>query len=216
MTDLPGAPACGLVAALAARLARPLPGFLAQRQAAPELSYGRHGASPPQSARPAVVTLVLYEHEGDWCFPLTVRTESLAVHAGQVSLPGGAVEPDESPESAAVREVCEELGVPADEFSLLGKLSPLYLYGTDFAIQPYVAWAERPLAYRPQAEEVSRVLQARVRSLLDSAAWDVELRRRSGIEFRAPYFLCEQHRVWGATAMILAEFRALLADGPAA
>lgn len=212
MSDLPHAPVGRLLADLAARLARPLPGFRAQRIAAPELSYGRHGVPPPANARPAVVALVLYEHDGDWHFPLTLRTESLTVHAGQVSLPGGAVEPGESHDAAAVREVCEELGVQPGDFTLLGTLSPLYLYGTNYAIQPYFALAHLPLVFRPQVEEVARVLPARIADLVDPTAWEVELRRRNGIEFRAPCFVCEQHRVWGATAMILAEFRALLAN----
>ena len=97
------------------RLAEPLPGRCAQARFEPELAYGRHSGPAPSSARQAAVVVLLYEHAGEWTTPLTVRPAHLTNHAGQVSLPGGLVEPGETTAAAALRELEEELGVATSE-----------------------------------------------------------------------------------------------------
>ena len=81
------------------------------RRFAPELSYGRHFGPAPSTARPAAVIALLVRRAGRWHIPLTVRQAALGRHGGQISLPGGAVEPGESTAQAAERELAEELGV---------------------------------------------------------------------------------------------------------
>ena len=101
----------GLPQRLAGALRRALPGAAVQSRYQPQASYGRHFGPAPASARPAAVLVLLYPDAGAWHLPLTLRPMYLADHAGQISLPGGAVEPGESSELAAVRELDEELGV---------------------------------------------------------------------------------------------------------
>src|SRR5690606_9786945 len=102
-----------------------LPGRKAQARFEPLLSYGRHFGPPRYDARPAAVIALLFPAEGDWHLPLVLRPARLAAHGGQIGLPGGVVEPGESAQQAALRELEEELGVPPGAVHTIGELSPL-------------------------------------------------------------------------------------------
>jgi len=195
---------------LARRLARPLPGRLAQARFEPELSCGRHFAPPRPDARAAAVTVLIYRRQEEWCLPLTRRVATLAAHAGQISLPGGTCEPGESPEQAALRELNEELGTSAEGIELLGRLSPLYLFVTNYAITPCVAVAHQPLAFKPAAGEVAELLELPVATLLDPAARGQHVHEQRGLQMLVPHLTWQGHRIWGATSMILSELAAVL------
>ncbi len=156
--------------------------------------------------------VLLYPTEQGWQLPLTVRPTTLRGHAGQISLPGGTVEPGESSEAAALRELEEELGVARGGVRLLGRLSPLYVFVSEFQISPWVAAvAERPL-FEPSPAEVSELLEVPLAHLLDGASRGIHRRRQRGIELTAPHFLWGRHRIWGATAMILSELVAAVCE----
>lgn len=202
-----------LPTALAERLAQGhLPGREAQRRLEPGLGFGRHFGPPTHRARPAAVVALLYPTPQGWRLPLTVRPTTLRGHAGQISLPGGVVEPGETSQTAALRELEEELGVARHCVRLLGRLSPLYVFVSEFQISPWVAAvAERP-TFRPSPDEVSELLEIPLAHLLDPANRGVHRRRQRGIELTAPHFLWGRHRIWGATAMILSELVAAIAE----
>ena len=205
-------PVADLPARLARRLALPLPGYRVQARYQPGLSYGRHFGPAPASARAAAVLVLLYPAAEKWWLPLTVRPDHLTDHAGQISLPGGRIEPSESPERAALRELEEELGVGATNIEMLGELSPIYLYRSNFAIQPCVAVSRSLPAWRPNASEVAELLEIPVDALRSPSATRVEQRSQSGISFSAPAMIWAEHAIWGATAMILAELIALVEE----
>jgi 8-oxo-dGTP pyrophosphatase MutT (NUDIX family) len=194
-----------LPAQLTAQLGRPLPGWRAQVPYQPELSFGRHRGPAPASARRAAVLVLLYPRGGEWHVPLTLRPAHMPAHAGQVSFPGGVVEPGETSRQAALREFCEELGAPADAFDVLGRLSPLYLFASDFQIEPWVAATDTAPCWRPSQREVERLLEIPLSHLVDPRNTGHVERRQRGLAFRAPCFLWENERIWGATSMILAE-----------
>jgi 8-oxo-dGTP pyrophosphatase MutT (NUDIX family) len=196
------------------RLAQPLPGRRAQARFEPDLAFGRHAGPAPATARAAAVVLLLYPHAGEWLVPLTVRPEHLTHHAGQVSLPGGLVEPGETTAAAALRELEEELGVAAGAVTLLGTLSPLYLYVSDFLITPHVAAAVNRPTFHPSEFEVAEILEMPLSMLADKAPPALVLRGFKQLRFYAPAVHLAGHEVWGATAMILSELAAVLADGP--
>ncbi len=122
---------------LTRRLRDPLPGAAAQQRFAP--IPVRPGWAPdltPDTARRAAVLLLLYPGATGPALPLTVRHPDLPHHAGQVSLPGGALDPGESPDAAALREATEEIGVAAGQVRLLGALSTLWIAVSNFVLTP--------------------------------------------------------------------------------
>jgi 8-oxo-dGTP pyrophosphatase MutT (NUDIX family) len=130
-------------------------------------------------------------------------------------LPGGRIDPAESVEAAALREAHEEIGVNPSDVELLGRLTPLAIDVSGHLLHPVVGrTSERP-GFHVAAWEVERLIEARVTNLLqpDNVKWERRQRSRPPREIMdAPYFDVGGAHVWGATAMVLAEFLALLGD----
>ena len=210
--DLPHEP--GLPERLAGRLRRALPGAAAQSLYQPQASYGRHFGPAPATARPAAVLVLLYTDAGAWHLPLTLRPAFLADHAGQISLPGGAVEPGESSELAAVRELNEELGVDTGSIELLGEMSPIYLFRSNYLITPWLAVTRSRPDWQPNPAEVAELVTLPLAVLLDPNATAVEVWQDQGIAFKVPALRYQGHVIWGATAMILAELAAIVREPP--
>jgi hypothetical protein len=111
-----------------------------------------------------------------------------------------------------LRETREELGIPGHTIEMIGTLTPLHVPVSGYCVHPHVGLSERVPHFRPQADEVAEVLEAPLRRLLDPATRRVVHRVREGQRYRVPLFRLERHEVWGATAMILGEFIALLRE----
>ncbi len=201
-----------LAEALAHSLARGLPGRIAQRTMTPELAYGRHHGPLPSDARRAAVLLVLEPTPAGWSLPAILRPATMKSHAGQVSLPGGMVEDDETPVRTALREFEEELGASSGALQVLGTLAPVFVFISNFEVTPIVALSERPLILRPNPDEVAEVVPLPLRELVDPAYRASHLIRRHELVFRAPYYAIAGRQVWGATSLILAEFVELLGN----
>ena len=156
--------------------------------------------------------VLLYSDAGAWHVPLTLRPMDLADHAGQISLPGGTVEPGERSERAAVRELEEELGVDAHSIELLGEMSPIYLFRSNYLITSWLAVTRSQPDWRPNPAEVAELVKLPLAALLDPKTTGVELRQDQGIAFQVPALRYQGHVIWGATAMILAELAAIVAE----
>ena len=139
-----------------------------------------------------------------------MRADALR-HGGQVSLPGGVVDPGETFEQAALREAHEEVALPLDEVRVLGALTPLDIPVSGFRLHPIVAVTRRRPQLTPSDGEVARILEVGVDELLESARISSTTEReRDGVTFTVPAFHVAGVEIWGATAMVLAEFLALL------
>jgi len=210
MNDWQQLDAAGMVGFLAARLARGLPARTAQRAMGHGLAYGRHYGPIPDDARPAAVLVALHRLPTGWSIPAILRPETMKAHAGQVSLPGGLIESDETVAQTALREFEEELGVPAAEFNVVGQLSPVYVFVSGFEVTPMVAVSPAALAFRPNPHEVAEVVELPLDELCDASRRGRHTIDRRGLKFSVPHFAIAGQQVWGATSLILAEFVALL------
>lgn len=186
-----------------------LPGREAQLQMSARRRPGWELDHLPNAGRPAAALLLLYERDGVVRVPVTVRHANLAKHAGQVSLPGGAIEPGETAEQAAVREAYEEIGVDPATVRVIGKLTPLHIPVSGFTVYPVVAISQPP-SFTLAHGEVEAVLEIGLDELFDPSRFGSELRTRDGFEYPVPFFAHGAHQIWGATAMVIAEFLWLL------
>jgi 8-oxo-dGTP pyrophosphatase MutT (NUDIX family) len=187
----------------------------ARSQYCPSLSYGRHFAPPGPSARSAAVMILIQQPhaKADWrdcSLPLTVRPPFLADHPGQISLPGGRLEHGENYQQAAEREFCEELGVPKFPGRVLGSLSPMWVFNSDYYLTPFLAVHCGSLEYYPCHREVARVIHLPVSELLKQNQPKFNRFSRGSVHWNAGAFHSGEDCIWGATAMILAELAALL------
>ena len=167
---------------------------------------------PATGLADAAVLVGLVPHAAGTTVLLTRRTDALRNHAGQVSFPGGRVEPDDADAiAAALRETGEEIGVPVHQISPIGLLDPLMTI-TGFRVLPVVAMIDRDYVAVPDPGEVAEVFEVPLAFLVDPANLGhhhVEFggRRRRVLEFRYP-----AQRIWGVTASILWNLRKRLEE----
>jgi 8-oxo-dGTP pyrophosphatase MutT (NUDIX family) len=197
-----------------AALAAGAPGLAAQLQMAPS---PRPGGSPDLTpARAAAALLLVVPGLRGAAIVLTKRAGDLPQHAGQVSLPGGAIEPGEPVEAAALREAQEEVGADPARVRVLGTLTPLHIAVSGFRVHPVIGVCDTRPALTPAHREVERIVEVPLADLLDPTSVRRAARMRDGRPYDVPYFAVAGEEVWGATAMIVAEFLALLGwPGPA-
>ncbi|HSB90424.1 MAG TPA: CoA pyrophosphatase [Anaerolineales bacterium] len=172
---------------------------------------------PEWTAVPAAVLVALLESSGAWALLYTRRTESVDTHRGQVSFPGGRLEPGETPVAAALREAHEELGIRPDDVSLLGQLDSL-LTVTQYEITPVVATLPWPYRFDPHPLEVASVFHVPVTWLADPANLETRLRDPLGPGPATPVYYFKPYEgevIWGATARITLDLLNLLGMGAA-
>ena len=159
---------------------------------------------------PAAVLILLYPIEDKWHFFLTKRTDNVEHHKGQISLPGGMLEKGESHKEAAIRETFEELGVQSRDINIIGPLTPLYIPISNFKIFPFVGWLKSAPKLHIQSKEVSKVFSPSIYSLTDPKTKKIKNSILLGQKVQIPFFKLKNEVVWGATSMILSEFKKIL------
>lgn len=194
-------------AALRVSLAGTLPGLDAQIRFAP---FPSRAGKPYTGARAAAALLLLYPGPDGVSVPLTVRASTLARHAGQISLPGGATNTGESPGEAALREASEEIGIDPAGVRILGELTPVQVLVSGFTLHPIVGVTDVRPPFQASPAEVAEILEVRLEDLRDASRIRTGTRLREGVAVEYPYFDLSGHHVWGATAMVLGEFVCLL------
>ena len=143
-----------------------------------------------------------------------MRSHALPTHPGQVSLPGGAVEEGETLDAAALREAHEEIALDPREVRVVAPLTPLHIPVSGFALHPIVGVSDRRPALRAADGEVARILEVPVADLANPALVRRLTDVRDGREYQVPAFAVAGERVWGATAMVLAELLWVIGCAP--
>ena len=166
------------------------------------------GARPKQSA----VIILLYEQNGELYFPLIRRPEYDGVHSRQIGLPGGQSEPDDKDlNDTAIRECAEETGALAENIHVLGKLTEIYIPPSNFLVRPVVGYYSPYRKFTADPSEVAEIITVSLKSLLKMP---IEMRsmyiRNNPHKTNVACFIIGGHVVWGATAMMLNEFRHII------
>ena len=170
----------------------------------------RYKSTEKKTSIPAAVLILLYPIKNKWHFFLTKRTNTVEHHKGQISLPGGMLEKGESHKEAAIRETFEELGIQSEDINIIGPLSPLYIPISNFKIFPFVGWIKSNPELNIQSKEVSKVFSPSIFSLMDPQTKKIKDSILLGQKVKIPFFNLKNEVVWGATSMILSEFKKIL------
>jgi 8-oxo-dGTP pyrophosphatase MutT (NUDIX family) len=182
-----------------------------------EVLRGDHDLNPGMTApstalRPAAVLVPLVDHVHGMAVLLTQRTAHLSAHAGQISFPGGRLEAQDADEvAAALRETEEEVGLPRELVSVIGRLDT-YVTGTGFEITPIVGVVAPPYPMTIDPYEVAEAFEVPLAFILDRRNHQRVERESAGMRrcfFVLPY---EGRNIWGATAGILVNLAEVLAE----
>jgi len=162
------------------------------------------------NSTPAAVLILLYLADNEIYFFLTKRTDELKHHKGQISFPGGTQEGNEKLIDTALRETQEEIGINKTSISIIGTITPLFVPVTGFMIYPFIGYSLNKLNPKPDPVEVATIFSVNISDLLNKENRTTEIRNIRGYDVQVPYFKLNDYQVWGATSMILSEFRDLI------
>jgi 8-oxo-dGTP pyrophosphatase MutT (NUDIX family) len=177
-------------------------------------AHARH-IVPPGPLIAAAVLVPIIDRAGAPYLLFAKRTDRVGHHKGQISFPGGVIDPgDLSPVDAALREAEEEIGLPRDAVEPLGTLDDTETVATRFVITPIVGAVRRPVAWQPDGDEIEKVIEVPFALLTADGSCRVEHWERDGVRRPVYFFDYEDETIWGATARILVQFLALLRTEP--
>lgn len=172
------------------------------------------GVTPDDIRHAAGLVLVFPDANDRAHLVLTVRAGTLGRHGGQVSLPGGVVEPGESYPHAALREAHEEIALDPNLVRIAGALTPIDIPVSGFRLHPIVGVTSRHPTLSPADGEVARILEVPIDALTAPGCVVDTARERDGSGVVVPAFCVAGEEIWGATAMVLAEFLSLVGWAP--
>ncbi len=167
-----------------------------------------------EDQKKSAVCLLLYPKGDEIHFLLILRPKTHAHHAGQIALPGGSCESDEEYQTTAIRELQEETGIEIHPGCILGNLSPVYIPATNFFVQPMVAGVKTSIELI-KTKEADLFFEIPLKEFLDpKIIGETTVATPYDPTIHTPYFNIRGYVLWGATAMILNEFREVMAGYP--
>ena len=165
-------------------------------------------------ARLAAVMCILYPTNNKPYFLLTRRKATLYEHGGEISFPGGSKEDrDRDLRGTALREVKEELGLVISLNDVIGELTAVFTYSSNFVISPFLALVKTRPQVKPISNEVSYVLEVDFNRLLDPSKYIEDDRSSSEKKYPTPYYDYEGEMIWGATAQIINQLVTIILEG---
>jgi len=203
------------ISVLEERLKKPLPGRSAQlKMASLARLQGLMNFIQPENAIPSSVLLLLYPFEKEIGLVLIQRPDYIGVHSGQISLPGGKYEDDdESLIYTALREAKEEIGIDPVLVQILGQITELYIPPSNFIVTPVVGYMSIRPQFKADPKEVADIIEIRISDLMNTSnSQKKKMKLRHGFFLRVPSYYIDGNIIWGATAMILSEFCAIIRE----
>lgn len=195
-------------------LSEPLPGVNAHLIMAPQ---GRQPTLLPDyykdlNPRASAVMILVYPRDGYATIVLTKRHTYQGVHSAQVSFPGGKAEPsDTGLRNTALRETFEEVGVAPNAVTVVMQFTDLYIPPSNFLVSPFLGVLTSEPVFNPSINEVAEIIELPLDKLLDDTlVLNAALETSYAPLSKVPAFNVNGHIVWGATAMILSEFKEVL------
>lgn len=196
------------------QLKQPLPGEIAQLKMAPvqRLAYMEYFKAGLKDWNQSAVLVCLYPHLDSIYTVLMLRPSEQGAHSDQVSFPGGRFEEgDGSLEMTAIREAQEEVGIEPSSLEMIGKLTPVYIPVSNYLVHPFIAASFIRPNFSINRNEVKQIIETEITPFLDDSIksrgiFESGLR----IEIEAPFYEVQEHKIWGATAMILSELETIL------
>lgn len=202
-----------LLRQLQEEISKELPGVSAQNKLSPVKTAGKYRTAPEDHKKACVMGLIYPEGE-ELRMAFIERTFSHPddKHGGQISFPGGKLEEeDDTYLIGALREVEEEIGIPPDQITVLGQLTELYVFASNFLVYPFLGYMNRTPKFVAQIEEVASIVSFPIEKLLQADIIDTkDLQVRDFLLKDVPYYKLNQHILWGATAMITSEIVELI------
>lgn len=159
------------------------------------------------------VMILIFNRNEEAHIALIRRPEYDGVHSGQIAFPGGSHdEADKDMEETALRELYEEVGISKQQVKVVGEISQVYIPPSKFLVSPFVGVLEGEAAFKKDDFEVAEVLEVPISLLFDDSIIKNGTVKVGNGDFtlKAPYFDVFGHKVWGATAIMLSEFKAIL------
>lgn len=194
------------------RLRQPLPGLSAHEEMKAVAVGENFKIVHQENPKPGSVLILLYPNKDKICIPLILRSSYNGAHSGQISFPGGKSENNESSDFTALRETQEEIGVDPASIELIGQLSPHFVLPSNFLVQPIVGVTYSRPEFIPDKREVVEVIEFEISSMFQSGSIRKDIIHVGNYSLNAPFFDSGGKKIWGATAMMLNEFRILLQD----
>ena len=159
----------------------------------------------------AAVLVPIIDHAGEPYLLFAKRTDRVGHPKGQISFPGGVIDPDDaSALDAALREAEEEIALPRTAVEPVGLLDDTETVATRFVMTPVVGAVWRPVAWQPDGEEIEKVIEVPFALLAAEGSCRIEHWERDGVTRPVYFFDYQDETIWGATARVLVHFLELL------
>ena len=191
-----------------------LPGWNSHKKMAviPINSLTEKAFIPPKDAKQASVGIIVFKENNKLFFLLTKRTENVEHHKGQVSLPGGAIDRNETAKNASLRETNEEIGIDSSTLESLGQLSSLFTPVSYFNIHVFLWYSKVQPQIKINNSEVDQVYKISLDELIDNNLVSNTPINKSGFKINVPAYNFNECICWGATAMIITELKDIISE----
>ncbi len=199
------------ISQLTRKLRGPLPGKAAHRKMISPARKSLYRDADLSDARPSSVLLPFYPVDGRPVLAFVRRQQYDGVHSGQIAFPGGQFEAqDKDLQHTALREAWEETGITSQDVTVIGKLTQVYIPPSNFLVQPFVGYLSKRPLFRPDAGEISEVIEISLEELLTEECLQTKTVTAGRSSYEVPCFYVRQRIIWGATAMMLNELLELI------